>query len=600
MVPTISSARPAVPPAVSGIDVNHCKNPRCANFGVPADIVKYRRKAGSALASSPGTAYKLVAVGKSRPALQCLLCNESFSIKSNLAIAEERERFSRYLAPTALLCCATPGCANKSIPVSDSAAYQRFGTTKAGSPRWRCRLCKKTVTGAGRALKKQRITHLNKTVLLALTNKMPLRRIMKVTGLNAVTLYGKIDFLHRQCLAFSAWAERDLPKLERSRLYISVDRQDYMVNWSRDSDRRNIMLRAIGSACNDTSYVFGMHLNFDPAIDPTAMEDEAKLIGDNTTPYPHRKFARLWLLSDYAEALKQSAAEKLRRGVKATKGLLPKTLDAAIADAYEATALRDDTEVSELKDEDQKLPDARGAQVHEEYSIYGHFFFLKQALAGVQKLRFFLDQDSGMRAACLSAFRDDIKARRVDAFYVRTAKELTIGKKRAEISKSRAAFRKACDAYPDANPDEVMVAMMRAEIDRAATIGKWGDRWCLHPFPDMSEPSKAMCWLTDLEGYDDSHVARLFLRSSLRGVDNFFQRVRRRVNPLERPIQTASRGRRTWYGHSPYNPALVEKLLTIYRVMHNFVEIGKDGRTPAMRIGLTGKPYAPDNIIYLS
>jgi hypothetical protein len=37
--------------------------------------------------------------------------------------------------------------------------------------------------------------------------------------------------------------------------------------------------------------------------------------------------------------------------------------------------------------------------------MYGCFFFLKRLLGNVQKWRFFLDQDPGLRAACLAAFR---------------------------------------------------------------------------------------------------------------------------------------------------------------------------------------------------
>ena len=109
-----------------------------------------------------------------------------------------------------------------------------------------------------------------------------------------------------------------------------------------------------------------------------------------------------------------------------------------------------------------------------------------------------------------------------------------------------------------------------------------------------------MSWLTNLKGYDDDHQARLLLKVSLAGIDNFFQRVRRSINPLERPIQTASRGRRTWHGYSPYNPAMVDKVLDIYRTMDNFVEIGKDGQTPAMQIDLAKGVVAPDDILYFS
>jgi hypothetical protein len=163
---------PAVPPEIAGINVNFCKNPSCPNFGIPAEIVKFRRKKGSSLASTPGTAYELKTSGSmNRPSLRCMLCKEKFAIKSNQAVAEELARFSRYLTIMPPVCCLNPECANHSVPVETPEAYYRFGQTNAGTPRYRCRLCKKTVATGGKALKKQRITHQNKTILLALTNK---------------------------------------------------------------------------------------------------------------------------------------------------------------------------------------------------------------------------------------------------------------------------------------------------------------------------------------------------------------------------------------------------------------------------------------------
>jgi hypothetical protein len=73
---------------------------------------------------------------------------------------------------------------------------------------------------------------------------------------------------------------------------------------------------------------------------------------------------------------------------------------------------------------------------------------------------------------------------------------------------------------------------------------------------------------------------------------------RRSVNPLERPLKSASSDVRTWYGYNPYDPTMIEKLLTIYRVMHNFVEVGKDKETPAMRLGLMENPAKPEDLIY--
>jgi hypothetical protein len=50
--------------------------------------------------------------------------------------------------------------------------------------------------------------------------------------------------------------------------------------------------------------------------------------------------------------------------------------------------------------------------------------------SGVGKVRFFLDQDSGIRAACLGAFQKEIRSRTCDAFYIRINKTLTVDEKR--------------------------------------------------------------------------------------------------------------------------------------------------------------------------
>ena len=68
-------------------------------------------------------------------------------------------------------------------------------------------------------------------------------------------------------------------------------------------------------------------------------------------------------------------------------------------------------------DDDLALP-KDGMQVRGEYTMYGHFFFLRKLLDNTEKVRFFLDQDSAFRAACLSAFSDRIREGRCDAFYV--------------------------------------------------------------------------------------------------------------------------------------------------------------------------------------
>ncbi|MCK4623184.1 MAG: hypothetical protein KAT62_13325 [Desulfuromonadales bacterium] len=130
-------------------------------------------------------------------------------------------------------------------------------------------------------------------------------------------------------------------------------------------------------------------------------------------------------------------------------------------------------------------------------------------------------------------------------------------------------------------------------------IGPWHDRWLIYPFPDMSEPEKAICWLTDLKDhiYGEEQLARLYARATLHGIDRFFMQVRRRLSLLERPISSAGSEGRKWHGYSAYNPAMVGKLLGIFRVFYNYVAIGEDKKTPAMRIQIAKTPIPINEII---
>lgn len=598
---TISSAPaiatlPPLPPPYAGININFCKNPKCRNFGVPAEIVSYRRLSGTPLATTPGKAYKRFSRAKMRPKLECLLCGEAFGVKSNLAIAEELERISAYLKPADPICCATPECPNGTVPVGTRSAYAPFGSTNAGTPRWRCRHCGKTLAVGGRAIKRQRISHLNKTVLLALMNKMPLRRICKITELGPEVLYGKMAFLYRQSQAFVAARERALPELHLPELNISVDRQVYSINWNEYEDRRNILLRAVASADNESGYVFGVNLAYDSSLDPKKVNADAKAIGDPSVPYPHRRYARVWLESDFADSLAEAAVEAARRrGRKKPEGA---SLEGDIHNAYEDVAAREDTEVSDLKSKDERLPDKVAMLVHEEYTLYAHLFLLRRLLGGIEKFRFHMDQESGIRAAFMSAFHDLVLADRAEAFFVRTEKTQTVKEKAALVKRAQRLTREFHALQPQYTWDQARVEVMKISIAHARDMGPWGDPWCAHPWPTMSEPNKCVCWLTNRGNYDLDYQAQLYLKSSLAAIDNFFQRVRRSLNPLERPLKTASAVSRTWYGYSPYNPRTAQTLLGIYRVMHNWVELGEDGQTPAMRLGLATAPVKPEDIIY--
>ena len=569
---------------MNGIQVNYCKNPACQNYGVPALNRPGSKKISDGYISSSG--------GVGMPVLGCRFCGENPPIKSNLAISEELTRLLADLIPEPTPSCPNAQCANHSISINTAKGYyQSFGLTPSGSKRYLCNACKKTFAVSAKSTLRQRKSDKNQLIFSLLMNKSPMRRICEVADIHPETLYQRIDFFYRQCKAFVANREQALlDGMKIPRLYIAVDRQDYTVNWSNQSDKRNVIMHAVGSADHGSGYVFGMHLDFDSSIDPAQIEADALVHDDQATSYPFRRYARLWLKSDYTDYIRQRRRMKKR----ATR---MKDVSNDVAETYDTLADRLDVEAPLSQTFDTTLP-AKGMQVHSEYTLYGHFFYLKRFFGGVEKVRFFLDQEPGIRAACLSAFCDEVKARKADAFYVRINKDLTVNERRHALAISRSEFEDAKSQHPGLKDSEVEIFLIQDRLSHMASIGKWSDRWLLHPFPSMSEPEKAICYLTDYSDYAPDHLARLYSKASLHSIDRFFMQLRRRISLFERPIITASAQGRTWFGYSPYNPEVAMKMLMIFRVFYNYVAVGEDKKTPAMRLGLVKEKVTLDDIIH--
>ena len=291
------------------------------------------------------------------------------------------------------------------------------------------------------------------------------------------------------------------------RLYLAVDRQDYVINWTNQADRRNVTLHAAGSADDNTGYVFGMHLDFDSGMDGQSVEADAVATGDYAKPYAFRRYARVWLQEDYSDALRQYWKTRKRKQRQAAKNS-SSPLVASIQTTYDAAANRGDVEQAATMDFDTQLP-LRGMQTHSEYTLYGHFFYLERMLRGVEKVRFFMDQESAIRAACLGAFRERVTERTVDAFYVRIDKSLTVNERRYAIAQSRAEFDAAKVRYPGLSESEVEVkVILRVLPEQAphmvARIGTIDNliEHVVHPlidssFRNQSSSSEAMKFMQD-------------------------------------------------------------------------------------------------------
>jgi len=133
--------------AVDGIQVNHCKDPLCANFNFPyadrADNPNCKRgwtiQAPLPLQSASNKDdIKHPALGKklSVQFIQYRKCNECPPLKSNQGISDILKLWDYHPNDTS---CPNDKCQNHHIPITTPGHYKRNGKTKTGTVRWLCK-----------------------------------------------------------------------------------------------------------------------------------------------------------------------------------------------------------------------------------------------------------------------------------------------------------------------------------------------------------------------------------------------------------------------------------------------------------------------------
>lgn len=582
-----------IPEQFEGIQANTCKNPKCKNFGLESPLASKPTKESQDRQSSGlrDPFYALTGLGKDSPGLKCKECSEIIPIKSNEGVFQEKARLGAYLS-SASICCTNKECENqfKSLSVHPEL-YFRFGTTN-GSQRFQCKLCKKTFS-SGSKRRQQKRSEINRQFYSLIVNKVPINRICEVLDISPATYYHKLDWLYEQARGFVREREMKLlQSFESPRMFLSTDRQVHVSNWVSRDDKRNTELQAIGTADNRSSYVFGLHFNFDPYVNPADVEAETLLLDDYSKRIPFRKHARLWLQRDY------EAAQHKRENKLAPQG----SLEGDIGAKYLNERHRENIESVEEIDGTVKPP-ADGVLIHSEYTMHGHFHLLNEMLVNVGKVRFYLDQESGIRNAFMSAFKDRVIDKTADAFYVSVAKELTVNQKEKLIADCYAVIKNTMGVnyrtLSKQEKDAVLVQMIISEMSKQKSIFDSKELWLQYPLATMSEPEKKVAALTDISHLSLEHQANLYRNSSLHGIDRFFMQARRRISLFERGIGSGANARRNWYGYSAYRPEQLIKLAELFRLFYNFIHNRtKDKKTPAMRLGLAKGPVSFEKIIY--
>ena len=585
------------------IQVNHCKMPDCSNFGVPARTEP--GKTGPSEDRDPH--YKLHSTkGGTIPAVRCKVCLDMPPVRSNASIAQEVARLaaeSGIWRLEEMKGCGNTECENNRRPIGfHPDEYRKHGKPRSGNGQYyECRRCQRRTLVSDPMRIGEDNKRLAADILSRIANKSPVRGTVRGSKMKSTrAYYPMIDFLHRRCRAFSGNIDRALID-GRLRLpedmNIQADAQVYQLNWVSRLDRRNVELSTYCSVDADSHFILAMHTNFDGRVDPFEINAESAQRGDLARSEAFRKYAQYWLAGDELGAGRAMARRNRR---------LRAELLAQIEELYVDAASRKDVENIELHTLDTSFVTpflSTGLQVHMPYLCYGHWLLLHRILAGagVNKIQVNTDIDSMSRAAFLSAFADEVKRGDAHAFFVNFTKHQTIDERHqilADSKRERAAFRRKLPKAVRKDRREVSRRMMKAKIDKREKHGKWNDEWVMHPLPTLNEPQKAMAWLTADPDLDENRRADLFLRSGLGVIDNVFLKTRRLFNAMERPIDTAGGHKTVWHGYAPYNPAMLEKYVTIFRTVNNFVFVGDDGATPAMRLGFAKQPLEYEDIVW--
>ncbi|MEW8492512.1 MAG: hypothetical protein AB2604_01815 [Candidatus Thiodiazotropha taylori] len=393
------------------LQVNFCKNPRCENFGIPAKEEPVKPGPNPDRDSH----YKVTNTAKGRvPAILCKSCKEKIPIKSNAGISAEFERITRpALTTTEKLACKTTTCPNlgKSVAVHPECYSKAGFHSITGEQLYLCKACKKRLLASDPVRIHQKTRHLASDLFSRVVNKSPVRGSIRGMSIKSPdSYYSMVDFISRRCNLLSGKFDRRMIDGEislASALRLSVDIQEYQLNWTNKHDRRNATFSTICSVDQDSRYILGMSANYDALADSFEINKESALNGDALKPEAFRKYAHYWLSCDEFQG-GRTLGQKL--GLAMSQDILKQ-----IAEIYASAQSREDIEDREQQNINLAYCNpilTEGMQVHVPYTCYAHFQMIHKIMrgAGVEKLFYYMDCDSMLRAGFVSAFEEEIRA----------------------------------------------------------------------------------------------------------------------------------------------------------------------------------------------
>ena len=484
-----------MPLPFDGVDVNFCRNPSCATFGIMPD--PYKRPSGSPPAPD-GVIRGVVKGKKHEEFFDCPHCSSTARLKNNKAIVAEysRQKVLQETDPTEQSCqtasCFAQGCS----PHENPELYWKFGKTAGGDPRWRCRLCRSTFS-EGKAARRHKRSDKNRLVFQMLCNGLPLSKIAKITELSYRDIYTRIDFFYDQVRSFTA-KRQDFSQINFSEAgsRFATDSQTLTINWPTRRPRTPVMVQHLCTAHARSGFIMEASIQFDSSMTMEEAEAISFQADEELLSVAFREHAQVWTKSEF-------------------EGHLAKLLKAK--------------EITE--DDFYQLPHD-GCLVRYDILQFAHALRLRDHLGNTEAaLMLVMDDDRGLQQAFFAAFALEVKTGRADVAVVSFDKGMTNDKRNQVVAKGQSDLSAATgmsvsilrklrnEDYADLVDQEVATAIIGKDIRQGYQ----------YPFPRKSEPNKRVKLLTDNPDKSYRSKARLLRLATLRSVDSYFHKFRSNV-----------------------------------------------------------------------
>ena len=554
-----------------------CRNPSCDNFGI--------HYTGPQPGESGAVSDERYRIEAKSGRIRCKYCEQSFTLKSNLAIRPLARYFLSLSLPFAD--CPNAACENHGYNafehhVDSGARQHRRYRRESSDYRMACRACGARFS-IGEALQITRNRDRKRSVrdiVEGMRTRRSVTDTIEATRIATGTYYDRLDRVARRLRDYHAWRNAHLLRKEfgNAQELVRVYTDTLQVSLQRLGDgarfqKLDIVVSVVG--LEKTYYVLAAHAGFLPDTHYPGIEE---LIDDSYLPASTARWD-------------------------------------CIQHAFRVDATGTPEETMEA------LPSvgSDGCYTVPHYTEIAHFLVVRKMLSRFPEVNYTMDGSQTLYSAALTALADDIRSRRAEIVLFQHEKERRAkgeappagtvfgGKKEEKPALLEKAWKEMQARVADrmtekgrllprdgADLERKKFARQFKHAFKGAYSKPGGWAWLTYPPSTPMYRNARSLWLTWMPGKQfENHGKDLLTGATLQPVDSAFNVLRQRTRGLRRAVFRARPGRS--YLDSYFDPKIVCAELWIGLLLRNYGKRVKSRRktVPAETMGLT-RPKEPE------